>query len=215
MSRGAGGLAAALLLLTAALAVGVALTGTDARPVVALLGGPPRTIATLQVAVGALVPLLLVAVVAGLRATGRLRRSATVWALGAAAPILLVLVARLNGAADAAVLVLVYAASAGGVVLRSLQRPDGDPVPIRWSAVLGIVPWGVVAFSQVGGLLAGSPPPPTIRMLTVVVLAASVLEYVVAYRRRGVGDAGGSTSAIALVALPGLLLAAGVVLLSG
>ena len=212
-SRSAGVLAAVLLVITVLLGGGVALHGPVPREVVALLGGPVRRLATVQVGIAVLVPPLLVAVIAAVRATGRLERTAVVWALGAAAPIVLFLVARLNGAADAAALILVYACSAGGVLLRSLQRPGGDPSPIRWSAVLGIVPWGVVAFTQVGGGLTGTPPEIGVRVLTLVVLAASIAEYVVAYRRRD--DHAASTTGLALVALPAVLLGVLVLALEG
>ena len=100
---------------------------------------------------------------------------------------------------------LTYAAAAGGALLRSLHRPGGDPMPLRWWAVLGIVPWGAVAFTQVGGILVGSPPSIAVRVLTVVVLAASIAEFVVAYRRR---DAPAAVWVqLLLVAAPGLLLA--------
>lgn len=204
--RGCVAVAAALVVLAAALAVAAVLLGPLGLPVVALLGGAPVHLATLQVRVATPIPLLLVALVAVLRATGRLRRSAVVVALAAASPIVLVLVARLNGVIDAAAVVLVYASAAGGVLLRSLHRPGGDPMPLRWWAVLGIVPWGVVAFSQVGGLLTGTPPSAPIRVLTLVVLAASIAEFVVAYRRRDrpVGQPVG----LALVAAPAVLLGA-------
>jgi len=143
--------------------------------------------------------------VAALRGIGRLERTAVPWALGAASPIVLFLVARLNGVAEAVALVLVYAATAGGVLLRSLHRPGGDPMPLRWAAVLGIVPWGVVAFSQIGAQLTGTPVPAGVPLLTEVVLAASIAEYVVAHRRRDHPLA--PAVALGLAALPGVLLA--------
>ena len=150
-------------------------------------------------------PPVLVAVVAAIRGIGRLERTAVLWALGAASPIVLFLVARLNHVEEAVALVLVYACCAGGVLLRSLHRAGGEPTPLRWAAVLGIVPWGVVAFTQIGGQLTGTPVPPGVPVLTVVVLGASAAEYVVAYRRRDAPLP--APAALALTALPGLLLA--------
>ena len=198
-------LAGALVLATVLLGVGAALRGPLPLPVVAHLGGQTVRIAAVQLALAVLVPPLLVAVVAALRGTGRLERSAVAWASGAAAPIVLFLVARVNGLAEAMALVLVYAASAGGVLLRSLHAPGGSPVPLRWWSVLGIVPWGVVAFTQVGAGLVGEAPSIGVRVLTLVVLAASVLEFVLVYRRRDrpLPVAAG----LLLVALPGVLLA--------
>lgn len=202
--RGVAGLAGVLVAVVAVLAIGGALRGPVGLPVVALLGGSPVRLATLELGSAVLVPPLLVAVVAVVRAAGRLVEGAMPWALVAASPIVLFLVARLNGVVDAAALVLVYAATAGGGLLRSLHRPGGDPLPLRWAAVLGIVPWGVVAFTQIGGLLAGTPPPATARVLTVVVLAASIGEFAVAYRRRD--DPVGPAFGLALVAAPAVLL---------
>lgn len=206
-SRSTSLLAAGLLVVVALLVVGVLLRDQSVLPVVAHFGAGAGSTPIGLVAVGpaVLVPPALVALVAALRGAGRLRQTAVLWALGASSPILLVLVARLNGVAEASSLVLVYASCAGGVLLRTVHRPGGDPLPLRWSAVLGIVPWGVVAFSQIGGLLTGTPPADAIRALTVVVLAASIGEYVVAYRRRNAPIR--PALALLLAALPGVLLA--------
>ena len=204
-SRGALVLAAGLAALVVVLGIVAALGDGIPRPVVEHFGGGAVRLGVVQVAVAVLVPPALVAVVAVLRGTGRLERTAVPWALGAASPIVLFLVARLNGVAEAVALVLVYAATAGGVLLRSLHRPGGDPMPLRWAAVLGIVPWGVVAFSQIGGQLTGSPVPPGVPLLTEAVLAASIAEYVVAYRRRDAPLP--PAAALALAVLPGVLLA--------
>lgn len=204
-ARRAGWLAAGLALVTVLLGVVAVLHGPVARPVFAVLPGGPVRIADLRVGDAVLIPPALVAVVAVIRARGRLAGGAVAWALGAASPIVLVLVARLNGIADAVAIVLVYAASGGAVLLRSLHRPGGDPRPLHWSAVLGIVPWGTVAFTQIGGLLTGSPPSGGVRVLTVVVLAAAVAEFVVAERRRD--RPAPAAAGLALVALPAVLLA--------
>lgn len=199
--------ALAATLLAVAVVLGVlALLGDPLElPVVAHLGSASVRIADLQGAVAVLVPPVLVAVVAGLHATGRLDRTAAVWASGAAAPIVLFVVARLNGLVDAMALVLVYASSAGGVLLRSLHRPGGSPAALRWWSVLGVVPWGVVAFEQIGAGLAGIGPGPAVRVLTLVVLAASIAEFVLAYRRRG--RDGVDVLDLGAAALPGVLLA--------
>jgi hypothetical protein len=202
--RGVAVLAGVLVAVVAALAIGAALRDPVGLPVVALLGGTPVRLAALRLGSAVLVPPALVAAVAALRASGRLVQGAIPWALGAASPIVLFLIARLNGVVDAAALILVYAVAAGGVLLRSLHRPGGPPLALRWAAVLGIVPWGVVAFTQVGGLLTGTPPSTAVRVLTVVVLAASIGEFVVAYRRRH--DPVPPALGLALVAAPAVLL---------
>ena len=207
MTRSRGGLLLAAVLLVVVVLLGIAAAPGDGipRPVVGHFGGSAIRLAVVHVAAAVLVPPALVAVVAAIRGTGRLERTAVPWALGAASPIVLFLVARLNSVAEAVALVLVYASTAGGVLLRSLHRPGGDPVPLRWASVLGIVPWGVVAFTQIGGQLTGTPVPAGVPLLTVVVLVASVAEYVVAYRRRDAPLA--PPVALALAALPGVLLA--------
>ena len=208
--RGTRLLAAALVVVTALLAVGAFLAGPLPLPVAARLGGAEVPLATLQGTAAVVVPPALVALVLLARVGGRLERTAALWAQLAAAPIVLFLVARLNGVVDAAALILVYACTGGGVLLRFAQLRATGELPLRLASVLGIVPWGVVAFTQVGGGLVGAAPPPAVRILTIVVLLAAVLEYVVAYRRR---DGAPSWRGLLLVALPPVLLAALVVLL--
>lgn len=209
-SRSLAFLGSGLLFAIVLLCIAAALREPLPLPVVAHFGGAAVPLATLQGTAAVLVPPVLVAAVVVLRAAGRLPRTAVTWALGAATPIVLFLVARLNDIVEVPALVLVYASTAGGVLLRSLHRPGGGPAAIRWCSVLGIVPWGVVAFSQIGGQLTGTPPSASVRVLTVVVLIASIVEYVVAYRRRD--DPQGPVVGLLLVALPPLLLAGMVIL---
>ena len=127
----------------------------------------------------------------------RLRRLVVV---GAAAPIAVFLVAQVNGVRDLGALVLMYAATAATVLVRS--------IPGRWpwsvAAMLGIVPWGVIAFHQVGALVAGGTVPIGVRTVTSLVLVASLIEFVQGRRLdRPPG----------LAALPPALLAAGSLLL--
>lgn len=120
--------------------------------------------------------------------------------VGLGAPVAVFLVAQLNGVRDLGALVLTYAVTAGVVLVRS--------VPGRWpwsiAAMLGIVPWGVIAFHQVGAGLAGSAVPVGVRLVTVAVLAATIAEFV---RGRDLRPTP------VLVALPPALLAAGSLLL--
>jgi heme A synthase len=204
-SRGPLVLALALLVASVLLGVVAVLRGRMPLPVVAHLGGGTIQLAAVDLAAAVLVPPVLAAIVAAVRSTGRLERTAAVWAAGAAAPIVLFLVARVNGLAEAMALVLVYACAAGGVLLRSLHRSGGDPKPLRWWAVLGIVPWGVVAFTQIGAGATGAPPDASVRVLTLVVLAASIAEFVVVHRGRDAPSR--PTLELLLAALPGVLLA--------
>lgn len=127
----------------------------------------------------------------------RLRRLVVV---GAAAPITVFLVAQANGVRDLGALVLTYAATAATVLVRSL--------PGRWpwsiAAMLGIVPWGVIAFHQVGALVVSGGVPVGVRVLTVLVLVASIAEFV--QGREPARSPG-------LAAVPPALLAAGSLLL--
>lgn len=202
--RGALVVGIACLAATAALLVAAVLRPPLPLPVQLVIEHRRIPLAIMSGTFAALVPLALVGVAALVRGV-RGSAAAPLWALGAAAPILLVVVARLNDAVDAPVLVLEYAATAGAVLLRLVAQRDRSLLALRLAAVLGVVPWGVVALEQVGGLLAGVGPEPAVRVLTVVVLLASVAEYVVAYRRRErpLSDAG----ALLLVAAGPLLAA--------
>ncbi len=209
-----GVLAGAVLLAAFALLCVVALLRPPLPLPVSLgLGLRQVVLGGLQGTAAVLVPVALVGLLAALRGAGAIRRPVAVVALGAAQPIVVLIVARLNGVADVAALVLVYAATAGSVLLLALQRPGGSPLPMRLESVLGIVPWGVVALAQVGGGIAGDPPSLAVRVLTLLVLAASIAGWIAAYRRR---DAPAS-EAVGLVraAVPALLLAAGTVLAVG
>ena len=212
-SRGSFVLAAALVVVVVLLALAAVIRAPLSLVVLAHLGDATVRLAAVQMTAAVLVPPVLVAVVAALRGSGRLERTAAVWAAGAASPIVLFLVARLNGLDEATALVLVYAAAAGGVLLRSLHRPGGDPAPLRLWSVLGIVPWGVVAFTQVGAGIAGTAPSAAVRVLTLVVLAASIAEFLLAYRRRDASLP--APVGLLLAALPGVLLAVMTIALVG
>jgi hypothetical protein len=208
-SRAAKAVAVALVVVVVLLGVAAVVRGPLRLPVLAHLGATTVRIATLDAVVAVLVPPIAVALLAVLHAVRGPDRGAVLLAAAAASPIVLFVVARLNGIEDAAALVLVYASAAGGVLLRSLHRPGASPMPLRLWSVLGIVPWGVVAFTQIGGILAGSPPSAAVRVLTLLVLAAVLLEFVVTYRRR---DRPLPTPVgLSLVALPAVLLAAGTI----
>lgn len=154
-----------------------------------------------------LVPALAAAV--GVLVTGGRTRIGLLVVDGAAAPIVVFLVAQLNGVSDAGALVLTYAATAGAVLMRGLQERDrgGRPaeLPLWFAAMLGIVPWGVIALHQVGTLVSGGTVPGGVQATTLVVLAATVAEFVVSWRGRRGGAP--STAETALVVAPPLLLA--------
>lgn len=172
--------------------------------------GARAPLPTVDGRVAAALPLLATGV--GLLVARRPSRTALLVLDGVAAPIVVFLVAQLNGITDVGGLVLTYASTAGGVLLRTLQHaapPAGRPLPLWFAAMLGIVPWGVVALHQVGALLAGGSPPVAVRLLTVVVLAATIAEFVVAWRRR---DLVPRFLDLTLAAAPAALLALGALL---
>lgn len=83
------------------------------------------------------------------------------------------LLAQLSGITDIAALVALYALTAGSVLFLALhERSPSDAS--RWSfsfgAAVAVVPWGIIAFYQIGGLIVGSDPGVATRILTVVLL---------------------------------------------
>lgn len=169
-------------------------------PVAADLGGLGRQdrvpLAEIAGRLALPIPALLTGV--GLLLPLRADRPARLVPIGLGLPIAVLLVAQLNGVRDLGALVLTYAATAAVVLVRAL--PGRRPWSI--AAMLGIVPWGVIAFHQIGATLAGGDVPVGVRVLTVLVLAASIAEFA-----RGRGTEVGR--APLLVALPPALLAAG------
>lgn len=108
------------------------------------------------------------------------------WSQGAA--ILVFLIAQLNGIAELTSLVPLYAITATAVVLVGLD--DGRAASTwrrsgAWAAVVGIVPWGVIAFAQIGATLTTGAPALGVRVVTLVGLAVAICGWVIAWRRRG------------------------------
>ena len=97
------------------------------------------------------------------------------------------LVAQLNGVSDIGALVLIYAATTGMVLFAVLQDrvlvSRGHPLlPLCFAAALGIVPWGVLAFNQIGAGLAGLGPSVIVRLVTLVMLASAATFFVSQWR---------------------------------
>lgn len=83
------------------------------------------------------------------------------------------LLAQLNGVTDVAALVALYALTAGAtlfLVLHEHSRPDAGRWPFSFGAAVAIVPWGVIAFYQIGGLVTGTDPGLAARGLTIILL---------------------------------------------
>jgi hypothetical protein len=114
--------------------------------------------------------------------------------LSQTAGITVVIVGMLNGIAEAGAIVLLYASSAGAVLLlwvqdRSPEAGARNLWPFSIGAAIGIVPWGVIALYQVAALVVGPAPSPVVRVVTVVLLVVAALHWLTAWlhhERRGV-----------------------------
>ncbi|HOB57932.1 MAG TPA: hypothetical protein PKG61_09805 [Rhodoglobus sp.] len=85
--------------------------------------------------------------------------------------IVVFLVAQLNGVTDVAALVALYAITAGASLFLVLhERAAESTWPFSFGAAVAIVPWGVIAFYQVGAIVAGGDPALLVRVLTIALL---------------------------------------------
>lgn len=101
----------------------------------------------------------------------------------------LFLIAQLNGVAELGALVPIYALTSGMVLCSVLQErvrvAAGHPMlPLCVGAAIGIVPWGVVAFYQLGASVAGDGPTVMVRILTLVLLAAAFAFFITQWREQ-------------------------------
>lgn len=158
-------------------------------PITATLGGDrmPLTTVDLGLAVILLPPLATLALAPGLagrEGVGRALEATIV------APVVVFLVACLNGITEVAALVPIYALASGAAALIALEPVrSASRRRLSLAAAIGIVPWGVIAFTQVGSLLVGDAPPAAVRVLTLVLLAAAITTFVLEWRmRRGGRD---------------------------
>ena len=107
------------------------------------------------------------------------------WSQGAR--ILVFLVAQLNGISEVSSLVPLFAMTA---VAASLMAIDPGPEtstwrrPAAWAAVLGIVPWGVIAVAQIGAGVAVRAPSAGVRVVTLLPLAVIAFGWLLGWRRR-------------------------------
>ncbi len=81
------------------------------------------------------------------------------------------LVAQLNGVQDVAALVALYALTAGASLFLVLhERFDRSTGAFSCGAAVAIVPWGIIAFYQVGAIVLGDEPSFLTRVLTLAML---------------------------------------------
>jgi hypothetical protein len=174
---------------------------------VTLPGQPTSTLSHVDLGVAMVVVLALSAVAWALSAGAGARSS---WWSGALDPLLttpitLFVIAQLNGIRDVGALVGVYALASAGVLFAVVQRRDdratgGSRVPLGLGSAVGIVPWGIVAFHQVGAGIVGHPLPGIVVVVTLTALVAAVAEFVATWRRHLVAAAVLRTAGSALVA---------------
>lgn len=95
---------------------------------------------------------------------------------GLIAPITTFLVAQLNGVTDAGSLIAIYSLTSA-MVLFDVAQLNSQRVsamsPWGLGTMVGIVPWGIIALHQVGGVVAGNPAQPIVQLLTMSTLVLS------------------------------------------
>ncbi|KQS14631.1 hypothetical protein ASG04_01945 [Curtobacterium sp. Leaf183] len=167
----------------------VALLGdrTTRAVTVALDGRAPAVLSRVDLDVAMVVVLALVAVARALPA----RRA---WVLDPllTTPITLFVIAQLNGVRDVGALVGIYALASAGVLFAVVQDRSapqttpsaGSRVPLGLGSAVGIVPWGIVAFHQVGAGVVGHPLPGIAVVVTLTALVAAIAEFVATWRGR-------------------------------
>ena len=162
---------AATLLAAQAIAVVLLLSGTSPvlLPVTADFGGGIQLTAV-NLGVAAVTLLVFSALC---RAIDAVRPSPVIrWVeWSQVSGIVVFLVAQLNGVTDVAALVALYAITAGASLFLLLHERAADSTwPFSFGAAVAIVPWGVIAFYQVGAIVAGGDPPLLVRVLTIALL---------------------------------------------
>ncbi|MGU3409669.1 hypothetical protein ACLBWP_06140 [Microbacterium sp. M1A1_1b] len=124
-------------------------------------------------------------------------------------PVTVFVIAQLNGVRDVGALVGIYALASAGVLFAVVQhrddrlRPpggDGSRVPLSLGSAVGIVPWGIIAFHQVGAGVVGHPLPGIVVVTTLVALAGAIAEFVATWRHRPVAAAVLRTVGMSVVA---------------
>ena len=162
---------AATLLAAQAIAVVLLLSGTSPvlLPVTADFGGGIQLTAV-NLGVAAVTLLVFSALC---RAIDAVRPSPVIrWVeWSQVSGVVVFLVAQFNGVTDVAALVALYAITAGASLFLVLHETAAEPRwPFSFGAAVAIVPWGVIAFYQVGAIVAGGDPPLLVRALTIVLL---------------------------------------------
>ncbi len=177
---------AGLVLIAEAVALGVVLATTGARevlPVTVALPGADRVELAAVEAGAAVVVLCALVGIARLLPFGWVR----LVEYSLSASIIVFLVAQLNGITDVGALVGIYALTSALVLFVMLQEritvTSGHPLlPLCFGAGVGIVPWGVIAFHQVGSGLVADGPSAIVRVITLVMLAFAFVMFLREWR---------------------------------
>lgn len=183
-ARAGSGVAAVVLALGAAIAViVVAMTPPLLLPVTVDL---VNTITLARVNLGVAVVVLL-AFSAACRGADALRPNRLIrwieWSQVSAVTVFLL--AQLNGIGDVAALVALYALTvAASLFLVQHERAGAGRWPFSLGAAVAIVPWGVIAFYQIGALVTGDDPGSIVRTITIVMLVGAAAYWSAAFHHR-------------------------------
>ena len=186
---------------TVALGIVAATQDPATRPVTAALGdGARQTLSHVDVSAA-------VVVVVGLVALGRFVAPRIAPAVDPllTTPITIFLIAQLNGVQDLGALVGVYALASAGVLFVLLQDrvevAKGHPrLALGLGAAVGIVPWGIVAFQQVGAGSLGRSISGSVVLVTLVALAFAFAEFAASWRRAAVAALAFRIAGLSIVA---------------
>lgn len=96
------------------------------------------------------------------------------------------LVAQINGITEVISLVPIYALGAGVALLLVLHDRRSAPgraglLAFSFGAALGVVPWGLIAFAQIGGTVVGVGANALVRVVTVAALLGLTAVWVVVW----------------------------------
>jgi hypothetical protein len=103
------------------------------------------------------------------------------------------LVAQLNGISDIGTLVLIYAATSTLTLFSVLaeRMPPGPRetrhprmLALSFGAAIGIVPWGIIAFTEIAASIVGEGPSAPVRVVTLLMLAAAFVFAVTNWREQ-------------------------------
>ncbi len=189
---------AVLFVEAVAVAVIVARSAPLQLAVVTSAGSARVTVAAVNLGVAVIVPLTLGALVfmTGAVADRRVR-----WIESSlSASITVFLVAELNGIRELGALVAMYALTSAAVLfgaLRDEPSASNSRLPGVFGAMVGIVPWGLIAWYEIAPVVAGdSGPAVWVRVLTSVVLALFIVAAALLWRGMGASRAALVVSAL-------------------